>query len=510
MASVSERQELASKLRSIEADSSYIAYATGLDNRLRDLPELPSFTERQVLLEDGGRQLDTLSDCTAVVRLGSQPDAVTYDEWRGLMGAYFHDEEYPVGYDESLADDLDLAVELVKRDAVAKACVHGRVNGNRLSSQLTSAQQADAQARSQWKRQVAEAVAAPKQEIEQINQQLYEIGSVQSRRAAVGKSGVGQLLSDKEGCLTWIAAGAALLVVNYLTFNILLSIGAAVAVFFAGIAISVYFTNMSNPTSKEEAEQDALMRRREQLENYVSGTEAEPAELRKSRAQIKKMQQGIGAANGTLRSLGKYEWPLTATECQTLAEVSRDLSTSAGNLREANRSVIQRSIEQALAHRTQVADGIGLMPNAVPDALELATIVENGYADDVKEAMLFMATDRYRTSNLALQAQQIREIQISREENSRYMRQVIRGISMVSDQLVEVNEGIDTVSGQLKDMHGTLRSIDRSASSAAESAAETARQAARAADAAEDLRKFYAEDHPDRFGGTGTNMRLRR
>lgn len=543
MATVQERQELAQKLKDIEADSNFLEYSAALDERLRGIPALPAFTEEQIMYLGTGKQVETLSGCTDLVTLNADGGGLTYNEWRDLTNAFFYDDEYPVGYDASLEDDLGLAVELIKRDAVAKACENNRADSKRNTALLANAKQQDYQVRSQWSRQVQEAVAGPKEEIAQIDRQLGEIASTQRRRAQVGSTGLAQLLSDKQGCLSWIVAGAVLLIVNRLTFNFLLSLGAGVVTFLAAVAVSVYFTNMSKPTDSETSQQNSLLTRKAQLQDYIKYTQAEPESLKQSRKLIADLQGWVGAANHTLNALGTYEWPLSPVECQTLAEVSSDLATSAGNLREANLSVIQSAAEQARAHRTQIADGIGLMPNAIPDALELATIIENGYADDVKEAMLFMATDRYRTSNLGLQAAQLRELRDTREDNRRYAMMMAQGFAKVAGQLEMVNEGIGQVShqlggisGQLHDMQSTLDSIDSSSAAAAAAAqqtaansarianntaatarntaatarntAATARHARRAADASQDLRDFYAEDHPS-HNANGDNLRLR-
>ncbi|MBQ6650167.1 MAG: hypothetical protein IJM67_02850 [Atopobiaceae bacterium] len=529
---VQERQQLAAQLRQVATDNAFVYQAGLLDKRLRALPDVPSFDESQVALGSTAEVLRSSHDCTDLVTLGGEK--LPYNQWLDLLDGYFHDDRLPMDPLPQVEDALDLACDLVKRDAVAKAVERNRRTTSKLTREIPALEEANELAISQHRAQVAQELAEPKRQLEGARQQRSQLAGILGTKAR----NEDRINTFVKGWLPFIIGIA----VFYLTHRLLFGLG---AYFVSVFCIPLLLIVLNDSGRKDQERQsDELGDYIGRMEAYISSCEADPAWYANELDRIASKRMSLGIASSTVDALGSYEWPLSAEEAGTLKRLSADISSDARSWRELTLGIIERSCDTARERISQTCNEIGLMPNAIPNALELAAVVENGYADDVKEAMLYMATDRYRTSNLGLQAAQLNQLELTRMENAQYMRDLMAQLFVMSSQLESIDAGIgdvvsrlDTTNRTLDGMSRTLDSIDSgvwatasaaqaTAANTAATAANTSRiaentshiarntavgayHAARTADAATALRDFYAEDHPS-HNANGDNQRRRR
>ncbi|MBQ6394894.1 MAG: hypothetical protein IJH87_00905, partial [Atopobiaceae bacterium] len=543
MASVRERQILAEQLKQVSSDDAFIKQANAFEEQLRALPDVPVFDEESVGIAPSAEVLSTASDCVELALVPS-PDrgSMPYGSRTDLIDSYFHDERLPVEPLPQMEDAFDLTDELIARDAVAKVVDRSGSDRARLSQEIPALTAQNEQALSQHKVQVANDLIPVRQRLDEAKREFKQVSGKIGEASMRMENPIIRLLNADSGCAPYIIAMVAIyLCVNFLHLGYILSIGIGVLAFLACIFIP---TALSMGVSEREPKLAKLKEDIDGLESIIKSSEIAPAWYTETNGIISSKRDALAVTDGTLAALSPYRWPLTADECGTLAQVTADIAIDAKNWREMSINMIDQAIELAQNRISDISDEIGLMPNAVPDAFTLATIVENGYADDVKEAMLYMATDRYRSSNLALQAEQLNQLELFRMENAENLRRVMLQLFEMSGQLENISNTLDDVSLNVEDMSETLHSMDATldgiesgvwataaaAESTAASAAQTARNtaqtarntqrianntratayhASRISNATTDLRDFYAEDHPS-HNANGDNTRDRR
>ena len=174
--------------------------------------------------------------------------------------------------------------------------------------------------------------------------------------------------------------------VFYLTHRLLFGLG---AYFVSVFCIPVLLIALNDSGRKDQERQSGeLSDYIGRMEAYINDREADPTWYTNELDRIAAKRMSLGIASSTVEALGSYEWPLSAEEAGTLKRLSADISSDAQSWRELTLGIVERSCGAARERISQTCDEISLMPNAIPNALELAAVVENGYADDVKEAML--------------------------------------------------------------------------------------------------------------------------
>ena len=544
MATVQERQRLAAQLRQVAQDNAFVYQAGVLEKQLGALPGVPPFTEEQVEVQYASGVLRTAQDCVDLVTVAEGQDGpLAYGEWQDLVDRYFHDERLPLTPLPQAEDAFVLVDELVKRDGVAKTLARGRRDEARLGTEIPERTTRNKDRLSSHREQVAG-------ELEGVQRQLAraqaELQDLRRRANSVGQRSNNPLikfLMVGNGCMPYLIAFLVTGVVNSMTGRLLPALLIGIATFLAIVVIPTAFTSgIGTFGPKDERRMDELDSYVDQATAHIKSLQSTPTWYEEEARTIAWMRGQLTNAQETVHALQRYEWPLDAAERLTLAQVTRDISADAQAWRSLMVDTVEAAVAAARRRMASTSDEIGLMPNAVPDALELAAIVENGYADDVKEAMLYMATDRYRTSNLGLQAAQLNQMELARMEGAQYVRDLMAQLLEMSGQLNAINQGIGGVASRLDEANATLRDMDRTldsidsgvwatagaaqatAANTAATAANTARiasdtsriaqntaagayHASRAADAAKDLRDFYAEDHPS-HNADGDNKRL--
>ena len=224
-------------------------------------------------------------------------------------------------------------------------------------------------------------------------------------------------------------------------------------------------------------------------------------------------QNASDAAKRTLQALGPYERALTTEEIKRMGEQSRMVRQEAQKWVADNAGELGALSQFARQRYQAAARAIGLMPNAIPNALELSVIIADGYALDIHEALNFLATERWRKTQTSIGMAQLEETRAMRVQTGEYLQAMMGELHGINGRLDTANAWLGEMSGQLDGIARTTERIatsnDRIASSA-ERAANSAERAAHHAEgterAASDLRTWYAEDHPD-YDGNYVNMR---